>query len=69
MERFFQERGQYVVNRLDSDIQATVADLLPESEEDFVTQKPEELLQQIEERLESTTPEEHQRLHFNLAKQ
>ena len=46
-----------------------MADLLPEGEEDFVTQKPEELLQQIEERLESTTPEEHQRLRFNLAKQ
>ena len=34
-----------------------------------MTQKPEELLQQIEERLEITTPEEHRRLHFNLAKQ
>ena len=57
------------VKRLDSDIQATVADLLPEGKEDFVTQKPEELLQQIEERLENTTPEEHRRLCFNLAKQ
>ena len=26
-----------VMNRLDADIQATVADLLPESEEDFAT--------------------------------
>ena len=43
-----------VMNRIDAHIQATVADLLPESKEEFATQKPEELLQQIEERLEST---------------
>ena len=49
------------MNRLDSDIQAIVADLLPEGEE--------ELLQQIEERLENMNPEEHRRLRFDLAKQ
>ena len=46
-----------------------MADLLPKSEEDFVTQKPEELLQQVEERLENTPPDEQRRLGFNLAKQ
>ena len=34
-----------------------------------MTQRPEELLQQIEERLENTNLEEHRRLHFDLAKQ
>ena len=34
-----------IVNRLDSDIQATVANLLPVGKEEFVTQRPEELLQ------------------------
>ena len=58
-----------IVNRLDSDIQATVVNLLSKSEEEFVTQRPEELLQQIEERLESMNLEEHRRLPFNLAKQ
>ena len=58
-----------IVNRLDSDIQATVVDLLPEDEEEFVTRKPGELLQQIEERLGNMNPEEHRRLRFDLAKQ
>ena len=58
-----------IVNRLDSDIQATVANLLPEDKEEFVTQRPEELLQQIEERLENMNLEEHRRLCFDLAKQ
>ena len=58
-----------IVNRLDSDIQATVVDLLPEGGEEFVTRRPEELLQQIEERLENMNPEEHRRLRFDLAKQ
>ena len=48
-----------IVNRLDSDIQATVVDLLPKDEEAFVTRKPEELLQQIEDRLGNMNPEEH----------
>ena len=61
--------NQLVINRLDADVRATVADLLPESEEDLVAQKPEELLHQIGERLEDNPPEEHRRLHFNLAKQ
>ena len=47
------------MNTLDSDIHTTVADLLPKSKEDFVTQKPEELLQQIKERLENNPTEEH----------
>ena len=58
-----------IVNRLDSDIQATVVNLIPEGEEEFVTRRPEELLQQIEERLENMNPEEHWRLRFDLAKQ
>ena len=66
----YQSRVNHVViKRLHGDVRATVADLLPESEEDFRTQKPEELLQQIEERLENNPLEEHQRLRFNLAKQ
>ena len=48
-----------IVNRLDSDIQATVVDLLPEDEEAFMTRKPEELLQLIEDRLGNMNPEEH----------
>ena len=58
-----------IVNRLDSDIQATVVDLLSEDEEEFVARKPEELLQQIKERLVSMNQEEHRRLRFDLAKQ
>ena len=60
--------NQLVINRLDADVRATVADLLPESEEDLMAQKPEELLHQIGERLEDNPAEEHQRLRFNLAK-
>ena len=37
-----------VINRLDADVRAMVTDLLPESEEDFMAQKPEKLLHQIE---------------------
>ena len=48
-----------IVNRLDSDIQATVVDLLHEDEEEFVTRKPEVLLQQIKDRLGNMNPEEH----------
>ena len=58
-----------IVNRLDSDIQATLVDLLPEDEEEFGTWKPEVLFQQIEDRLGNMNPEEHRRLHFDLAKQ
>ena len=58
-----------IVTRLDSDIQATGVDLLPEDEEEFVAQKPEVLLQQIEERLVNMNKEEHRRLRFDLAKQ
>ena len=58
-----------IVNRLDSDIQATVVDLLREDEEELVTRKPEVLLQQIKDRLGNMNPEEHQRLRFDLAKQ
>ena len=58
-----------IVNRLDSDIQATLVDLLPEDEEEFETQKPEVLFQQIKDRLGNMNPEEHRRLRFDLAKQ
>ena len=58
-----------IVTRLDLDIQATVVDLLPEDEEEFVAWKPEALLQQMEERLVNMDQEEHRRLHFDLAKQ
>ena len=58
-----------IVNRLDSDIQAKVVDLLPEDEEEFVTRKPGELLQQIEERLVNMDQAEHRRLRFDLDKQ
>ena len=57
-----------IVTRLDSDIQATVEDLLPEDEEEFVARRPEALLQQIEERLVNMDQEEHRRLRFDLAK-
>ena len=58
-----------IVNRLDSDIQATVVNLLPEDKEEFMTRKPEELLEQIKGRLGNMNPEEHRRLRFDLAKQ
>ena len=58
-----------IVTRLDSDIQATVVNLLPEDEEEFVARKPEALLQQIKERLVNMDQAEHRRLHFDLAKQ
>ena len=46
-----------------------MVNLLPKDEEEFVTKKPEELLQRIEERLGNMNPEEHRRLRFDLAKQ
>ena len=58
-----------IVNRLDSDVQATVVNLLPKDEDEFVARKPEELLQKIEERLVNMNQEDHRRLSFDLAKQ
>ena len=58
-----------IVNRLDSDIQATLVNLIPEDKEEFGTRKPEVLLQQIEDRLGNLNPEEQRRLRFDLAKQ
>ena len=58
-----------IVNRLDSDLQATLMDIIPEDKEEFGTRKPEVLLQQIEDRLGNLNPEEQQRLRFDLAKQ
>ena len=42
-----------IISRLDSDVQATLVDLLPEGEGEFMTWKPETLFQQIEDRLEN----------------
>ena len=42
-----------IVNRLESDLQATLIDIIPEEEAEFGTRKPEELLQQIGNRLGS----------------
>ena len=58
-----------IISRLDSDVQATLVDLLPEDEGEFETRKPEALFQQIEDRLGNMNPEELRRLHFDLAKQ
>ena len=58
-----------IMTRLDSDIHATVVDLLPQDKEELVAQKPEALFQQIEERLVNMDQAEHRRLHFKLAKQ
>ena len=48
-----------IISRLDSDIQATVVNLLLEDEKELMTRKPELLLQQIEDRLRNVDPEEH----------
>ena len=48
-----------IISRLDSDIQATVVDILPEEEQELRATKPELLLQQIEDRLRNIDPEEH----------
>ena len=58
-----------IVTRLDSDVHATVIDLLPKDEEEFVARKPEAIFQQIEERLVNMDQAEHRRLCFGLAKQ
>ena len=48
-----------IISRLDSDIQATVVDILPEDEKELMTSKLELLLQQIKDRLRNVDPEEH----------
>ena len=58
-----------IMTRLDSDVHATVVDLLPKDEEEFVARKPEALFQQIEERLVNMDQIKHRRLRFELAKQ
>ena len=58
-----------IVSRLELDLQATVIDIIPEEEREFGTQKPEELLQQIEDRLGRLNPEEQERARFLLARQ
>ena len=58
-----------IISRLDSDVQATLVDLLPEDEGEFKTRKPEALFQQIEDRLGNMNPEELRTLRFDLAKQ
>ena len=67
VEEYQSTVNHLIVTRLDSDIQAIVVDLLPEDEEEFVAQKPEALLQQIEERLVNMDQAEHRRLRFKLA--
>ena len=48
-----------IISRLDSDIQATVVDILPEGEQELRATKSELLLLQIEDRLKNVGPEEH----------
>ena len=57
------------VSRLEPDLQATVIDIIPGEEGEFGTRKPEELLQQIEDRLGRLSPEEQERAQFLLARQ
>ena len=47
-----------IVNQLESDLQATLIDVIPEEEAEFGTRKPEELLQKIEDRLGNLNQEE-----------
>ena len=47
-----------IVNRLDSDLKATLMDIIPEDETEFGIWKPEELLQQIEDKLGNLNQEE-----------
>ena len=58
-----------IVGRLEADLQATLIDIIPEEEAEFGTRKPEELLQQIGDRLGSLSQEEQERARFNLARQ
>ena len=58
-----------IMTRLDSDIHATVVNLLPQDKEELMARKPEALFQQIEERLVNMDQAEHRRLRFKLAKQ
>ena len=58
-----------IMTRLDSDIHATVVNLLPQDKEELVAWKPEALFQQIKERLVNMDQAEHRRLRFELAKQ
>ena len=57
------------MTRLDSDVHATVVDLLPQDKEELVALKPEAFFQQIEDRLVNMDQAEHRRLRFELAKQ
>ena len=58
-----------IVSRLEPDLQATVIDIIPGEEGEFGMRKPEELLQQIEDRLRRLSPEEQKRARFLLARQ
>ena len=69
VEEYQSTVNHLIVTRLDPDVHATVVDLLPKDEEEFVARKLEALFQQIEERLVTTDQTEQRRLHFELAKQ
>ena len=55
VEKYKSTVSHLIVTRLDPEVYATVVDLLPKDEEEFVAQKPEALFQQIEERLGTWT--------------
>ena len=61
--------NQFVVSRLDIDMQATVTDLLPQNEKEFEDQEPTELFEQIKKRLDQTTTKELRNWRFQLAQQ
>ena len=69
IEEYQSTVNHLIVTRLDSDVHATVIDLLPKDEEEFVARKLEAIFQQIEERLVNMDQAEHRRLRFDLAKQ
>ena len=58
-----------IVNRLDSDLKATLMDIIPEDKTEFGIRKPEELLQQIKDKLGNLNQEEQRKAQFDLARQ
>ena len=69
MEHYKVTVNQFMVSRLDIDMQATVTNLLPQDEKEFEDQEPTELFEKIKKRLDKATTEEFRNWRFMLAKQ
>ena len=61
--------NHFLVSRIDEDLQTTVADLVPQDEEEFEERNPTEILEQIGKRLDKASTEELRGWRLQLARQ